>query len=889
MNDNIFLSRRGATLVEVLIAITILSIGALAFISSFTYVSKSIRVSRGRSLATALGQEKIEQLKNYSYYKLQLSTSIVTYNQFTPPIRCDAANYPPEELKVGGVTYTRCAAVNLGKVTDHEVTETTVNYPDTGIKYLTVYVMWQNPGGAWKYVDADTLYENPDVDPLNTTVFGQVTDGTDPLPGALVRIIENSDWDDYVGSDGSYSISAQDGTYSIKVSSSGFYSTVITGLELDSGQSLTTSFHLLAIGSGSVAGNAWINTDIVLSQVVVATQTSNGGGGSISVEYFELFNPTTFTITIGDNGGGREYDFEYHGEFDDPVDDVIISDDAQWEFVNKQVPSESYFLVANSSFFYLGATTNPRWVRADAWYGEADDYLPHTKGGSLRILKDSDGSVVDQLGWCDNDGDTIRSPCDAEYYEEQPIPDSPEGPAAAAEASPFCDTYVIDVEGIGLGNQAIRKSSPGLASDTFGKAYDAGDNLADWVFPWGCDLGAMSSWTGIDYAPRTVADGAQTVIAGKPAIGAYVAASDLLGPTTTAFMVEYNDGLFEMEYAHYELDGVSTGTWEVIIGSGDYVQIIENVTIVQNETIGLPSAATNPTWPVANVTSVFLGTSTTEGYVTGIVEDGDGNPIEDIEVTASGNTKTTAANGHYFIATHTGTVIITANPNNENGAYIESVEAVVVESARISTRSFSLPEGGTLMGFATTDGHTILPNLLVTATRDGLQYGNATSDSAGNFYIKNLASGTYVVEPVLDPMESASPATIDATVSSTGTVDIGTFTISGAMGVLVGSVTYNGSLLASGALIVVRDSALSDTPPSIVASSAAALSNVLYSAASEPDGTYSLDVRGSTTTTYFVSAYVPIVGTDSVSITTKTYSGITITAAETTRRDIEVP
>src|SRR5438445_36456 len=55
---------RGLTLLEVLVAVAILSIGVLSFIGTFAGISKSIRVSKSKTIATNLDQEKIEYLKN---------------------------------------------------------------------------------------------------------------------------------------------------------------------------------------------------------------------------------------------------------------------------------------------------------------------------------------------------------------------------------------------------------------------------------------------------------------------------------------------------------------------------------------------------------------------------------------------------------------------------------------------------------------------------------------------------------------------------------------------------------------------------------------------------------------------------------------------------------
>src|SRR5690242_2373173 len=85
---------RGATLVELMVAVGILSIGILGFFGAFRFITISLHVSRTRTLATNLAQEKIESLKNVSYYALLITTASSVDNNFTPGIVYDNSNYP---------------------------------------------------------------------------------------------------------------------------------------------------------------------------------------------------------------------------------------------------------------------------------------------------------------------------------------------------------------------------------------------------------------------------------------------------------------------------------------------------------------------------------------------------------------------------------------------------------------------------------------------------------------------------------------------------------------------------------------------------------------------------------------------------------------------------
>ena len=58
---------RGVTLVELMIATAILSSVVLGSLGAFSYITKSIRYSRQKTIAVNIAQERMEVLKNYSY------------------------------------------------------------------------------------------------------------------------------------------------------------------------------------------------------------------------------------------------------------------------------------------------------------------------------------------------------------------------------------------------------------------------------------------------------------------------------------------------------------------------------------------------------------------------------------------------------------------------------------------------------------------------------------------------------------------------------------------------------------------------------------------------------------------------------------------------------
>ena len=864
-------SRRGVTLVEVMVAASILSISILAFVGAFQYISKSIRVSRARMLAVNLAQEKIENLKNNAYYKVQLTTTSAVNNDFSPPVYYDTVNYPLETITIGGINFLRGVYVSMTYPDENQIIWSTgADYPDTGLKWIEVIVMWKE-GNVWKKLSLNNVYENTVVNPLTANVKGRATlDGSVAIDGVVVTVLENPDWTDTAGTNGSYNLAAQPGAYSLRASSAGYYDATVADVSLTTGTSVTVNFQLQAIATGSVSGNIWLNTGLVISQVVTATSTEVGECGTKSVEYIELFNPTTYAINIGVTGGAKAHKVNYYDE-DGGGDNKT---DAQFDFTHiaTYVPAGRYYLISNASFFFI----SDGWINADAHYYDAgcafNNYLSVGEAGTVELVRAADNVVVDTLGWADDDDN-------APYKEGTQIPDAGGG---------FCP------DGPGDGNQFVRISSPATAISTYGRAYDSNNNKVDFNYPaMTCIAWASASEHYFYWAPTNSTTTAKPVITGKPAIGADITAADLLGPATRAYtvnkVVSYGAvGNQNVPYAYFQLNGVSTGTWSVLLASGAYRETIDDVVVDVAAETSIPNAATSPVWRTANHIGVSMDTQTTGGYVTGVVKAGNGTALSNINVLAGGSSKITGSNGRYFAEVSTGTVILIVNPNNSNSAYVENIETLTVGEGEVVTANVTLIQGGIFQGYITTDGNSILPNIMVTASQGGVEYGSGTSDSSGNFYIRNLTTGTYVVAPVMDPMDTYSPLSLSSAVVQGQTVFIGTFTITGATGKLTGTITKGGARVTTGALILASTATLPASPVAIVASSAPAQS-VIYGANSKADGTYEIEVRGSTVTKYNLSVYVPVLAGAGVTISTITYSNVEIHAATSTSKNLVLP
>jgi hypothetical protein len=243
--------------------------------------------------------------------------------------------------------------------------------------------------------------------------------------------------------------------------------------------------------------------------------------------------------------------------------------------------------------------------------------------------------------------------------------------------------------------------------------------------------------------------------------------------------------------------------------------------------------------------------SSTNGFIAGTVTNVVGGFISPaISVSpggAGGSQNASTTNGRYFLRVTPGSVDVTANPGNADENYVSQLLSVSVDAGEVvNDLDFVLSQGGRISGFVTRDGVNALPGVAVAALdSNGYARDQQVSDVNGRFTTVNVATGTYEMTPALDSIETSAPTSIAATVAAGTTVDVGTFTITGALGTITGTVKVGGKPIATGALIVVSPAALSGTPPAPIALSSATLTgNSYYLASSQEEGTYSVSVRG---------------------------------------------
>jgi len=372
-----------------------------------------------------------------------------------------------------------------------------------------------------------------------------------------------------------------------------------------------------------------------------------------------------------------------------------------------------------------------------------------------------------------------------------------------------------------------------------------------------------------------------TVVSGYPAESAVGYSSDGMSVTTTAYITGGTPGTDPI-WAKFYFTRVATGTWQVFISSANFYAIdIGSVTVTNGATTYIPNPVTIDPWRAPGFNNAVLDTIPDYGYIRGQVRDtigANGNPITpNIQVTADGNNLYPAdynsnPPGQYLIPVSPGSCYtVTANPGNLDFRYVwATVPNVCVGPGQIVTNldypdlNFKLPWGGRIGGFVTGDGYNGLPDISVSAQNNTALavVRQEVTDAAGNFEFLNLTTGTYIIKPALDNKErfSFSSASADAQTYNNVILNqatdlfIGTFSITGAMGKLTGKCTLYGQPIPSGVLVVATTAPIAQldnfgNPRPPLLSSAAIPGTVYYADASQEDGTFSMEVRGSTSAT----------------------------------------
>lgn len=849
----------GLSIVELIIAMLILSVIVIGIFGVFDTVNKSIQFSKSRGLAANLAQEKTQVLEQQSYYKV-LVTSAPSYD---PDLNFpyDTGYFPQEAIMEGGILFTRSTYVQLAQEVSGNIETMAPTAADTGMKLITVTVSWFQAGEK-KNLQIRNIMSNPDAVMSNAAFNGRVRStalGTPAIPNALINVAENVGWRDTANTTGNYQITLPPGSYTLVCTAPGYF-TQIAVVSVGANSTQTKDFDMVPMASGTVRGVAWLKDHLVISQVVGSTQNAATG---FYQEYVEVFNPTTYSWTMNGAVGLKFQRENGSGSSQDPLARAIEVD-----YVTNSIAPGGYYLFANTTTIYAGDgsfpadavwdtslsgnnMTNfaPRFSEADpniipVWGSAVGEDGTDEGEGALMLYNISDGTPLDVVGW--TGGGSLNPP-----FQE--------------------GTAINQAHGLDVGEVYMRYSSTAGVHATYGPAYDSNNNSVD------INVYAAGMWP---KGPRYSGSSTSTVVAATPAVGAFVSATDGLSSLTTA------QAIGSPPYASFTLTGVSTGIWTVFISSSNYIIEIGTVSITAGSTVWVPNSSTVPSWPVSGLHSAFLTSPNEEGFISGFVKNAANIviPAPGIRVWAGVDyADTNLLDGRYLLRLLPGTYNVTANQGNSNSSYVsQSSQSVVVALGQVTNDvNFMLSQGGMIRGFITRDGVNPIPGIAVAAfDDDGVARGQEVSGSNGRFTMANLSTGAYTVQPVLGSGESSTPESYSCTVTQGQLVFGGTFTIRGAMGTIAGTLTTSSGSIQTGVLIIASTSTTFSPPSSI---STNTLTGVpYYMTSSYEDGTYRLEVRGSTTTTYRVRAiYTTFNGTTPVS-SSKTVTNISVNQGQTT-------
>jgi len=519
-------------------------------------------------------------------------------------------------------------------------------------------------------------------------------------------------------------------------------------------------------------------------------------------------------------------------------------------------------------------------VTADAYYNNSTakntDCIADSSFGSIQLQATNGvgiGPVYDQVCWNGNGGPPGASQyCNGAYIQTSASCGLNTGePPASCTGAPY------------EGNQLLRLGDPQRLFDPtsmartptypYGSSYNSGSNNVDF------------SIMGLSYIPYTTNFTAPQTnyppIAGVPAAGAVVTADDNLSIPTTAYLTG------SPPHADFRLTHVATSTtanwpeWRVFIASGSYILETDSVTIPNSgSVVAFPSNTT------------ILNQSNAYGFIAGFVTDSLGNPISpNIQVSAGGVTAYAdqTKGGRYFVQVPPGHVDVTANPLGAslNSDYVSvSSLAVPISLGQIwDGVNFMLPQGGCISGWVTRDGVNGLQGIPISVQNaDGYTSDTEISGAGGSFTTIDIDTGVYTVIPQLDPLEISSPTQVTVTLAEGQNVFAATFTITGALGTVVGNVTQSGSPITTGVLIVITTNTLSGTPPTPPALSSNTLtSSPYYVGSSQENGTFSLGVRQSTSPAYNIYGYYTTISpTGAVTTTSQEKTNVQVLSGQTT-------
>lgn len=786
---------RGLTLIEFTVALALLGVAVVAFLGAFAGIQRSVIKTKNRTLATSLCRERMETLKNQRYVLLR-----PTEQADIAALGYDATHFPPDiGLQAAGSRFDRFSRVDKAALVAGEVVVLPPSAPDAGLKRIVVWVEWKEEEQTRRY-EMTSLLNDPNrsraAGGVTGTVYRSPGGGGNELGGATVRLVEEPARSDVSNAAGAYWISATSGAFTARASARGYFD---QSFPVAANPSASRDFTLSQRGTGALEGVAYVRDHLVVSQVVVSTLAPDG----FDVQFVELYNPTTAHVFVG-SVSSHSVRLQYTSPY-------LTQDcpDLALEYVATTVAPLSSYLIANASSFVLAGAT----VTADAYFADSagagcaaapPGWAPPWP---RRIMEPGQaGSIVLRRGAALNDA---------------------VGWTLGATTPSHCEGSCVPLSlGLGSGEQLVRRVAPGsAASAPDGRAFDVNDNAEDFLAP--------PYVAGLEAPALASSDGPRAPLTGTPAAGAVVSADDDLSSPVLASATGW-----------FLLPGVATCTalgvpaaWTLLVASGPYA--------------GEVYGAAPPAGGIATVGTLALISTATAALVTGTVVSSVAGPLAGIVVQSGGSTSLTDGSGFYRMLVEPGSVLLTANYGRANPSFetITSSPYTLAAGETLGGANFVLNPVGAIRGAVTTNGVDPLPGSLVRAMAPSATIrGTATTDASGAFRIVGLPAsavggvGTYTIAPAIDSSQVASPASASVSLSQGAEVDVGTFTVSSAMGLLSGSVSDGGAPITTGVLIMATLATIGATPPTWDESLRGG-STVYYTSHARNDGTWSLPVR----------------------------------------------
>ena len=800
--------RAGVTLTELMIAMVIMSVGILGMVGAFKFFNVGIQSAKTRSLANNIAQERIEYLKNKSYYRVLVTTDPVSDANFPPgEMVYDRAPNGQETVNVGGINFIRRVYIRkMNENTDGDLNPLAWDEPDSGLKEIKVYVAWYERG-EWRKLEVRNLRENPDRVNLSASISGTVHDSDgDHLEGVVVRAQENPSKYGETDVNGEYYFTIEPGSYTLLATKDAYFPSTLANFYVASAGAATgKDFTLTEMYHGTINGYAFVATNLVISQIVGSSVTPAG-----DTEWIEVYNPTTWTWTmatgLGDGlgaGSNSEVIVSYK-------ETGVAETKPKLYYRTLSLDPGQYFLFANTGTVTAAGITR----EADAIYGldydwnNIDEVIQSgtpSSAGYVLLGSKATGQILDKVGWAAN-GHSNAAKKWPDSYEVYPI-------YRDIDAG-----WVENVNGLEPGKAFVRTSYWYDNNPGEGRCFDANRNYSDFRI------------SDIQTDPPYNSSFSDPCIAGQSADGALVFADDGLSSPVTAG-----------SYGYFDLVNVATGAWTVYLSSG---VCFSSVAYYGGTSDGFWSWAGN---------NIRLSTITTFGYVSGRVANVYGASLPGIKMFAAGNAQvSTDAGGRYTLPVTTGIMTVIANYQSQSPSFVElsSADVNVDIGEVVKDVNFSLYYGGRIRGRITTNGTDPLPNIPVVGLKDGVEQGSGISGADGYFTISGsgVSTGTYVVSPQLEAGESASPSSTTVVIVAGETAFSSTYTVSGAFGTVTGSVRTGsaaGPVITTGVLVYVTTSTLAaGAGPPTVDSALRGSTGIYYAGSSNALGNINIPVKG---------------------------------------------